>query len=519
MGFPPESEEGNVEYKLTFGSTDIDRLAGQLKRRLSEGGGEAIYLVGVSNDGRPLGLPDDELVKALGVLREVAKRAGASLHILRISEGIRGKVAEVLLRVATREEPPPTVTVVVLGNVDAGKSTLVGVLTTGKLDDGKGSARAYASRYKHEVLTGRTSAVSMRLLGFRADSAVNHQLIDPLDEAEVYRRSDKLVLLVDVGGHERYLRTALRGLFSSQPDYVMLVAAANSGVQKMTKEHLGIAVALGVPVFIVITRVDIAPQEVFQRTLEDVVKVVKMPGVSKIPYVVRDLGDVVLAAKAMPAGRVAPIFFVSNVTGHGLDLLLRFLSILPRRRKWDYGGDFLMYISDIYLVRGVGVVVGGLVERGVARVGDRVWVGPYGDGNWISATIKSIHINRTPVESAGAGSFITVSLDRVDKVEKGMVLSSKPLGAAREVVADVLVLRHPTVIRAGFSGVFHYKAVRTSAYIREIDKGELMVGDSGIVKIELARPWHIDGGVFVFRNGPTRIFGRVLRVGDGASAS
>lgn len=237
MGFPPESEEGNVEYKLTFGSTDIDRLAGQLKRRLSEGGGEAIYLVGVSNDGRPLGLPDDELVKALGVLREVAKRAGASLHILRISEGIRGKVAEVLLRVATREEPPPTVTVVVLGNVDAGKSTLVGVLTTGKLDDGKGSARAYASRYKHEVLTGRTSAVSMRLLGFRADSAVNHQLIDPLDEAEVYRRSDKLVLLVDVGGHERYLRTALRGLFSSQPDYVMLVAAANSGVQKMTKEH------------------------------------------------------------------------------------------------------------------------------------------------------------------------------------------------------------------------------------------------------------------------------------------
>ncbi len=36
---------------------------------------------------------------------------------------------------------------------------------------------------------------------------------------------------------------------------------------------------------------------------------------------------------------------------------------------------------------------------------------------------------------------------------------------------------------------------------------------SGVAKIELTRPWHIDGGVFIFRNGPTRIFGRVLKTG------
>jgi elongation factor 1-alpha len=518
VNFPPESEEGNVEYKLTLGS-DVDKLAGQMKRRLLEGGGEAVYLIGVADDGRPLGLPDDELLKALGTLREVAKRAGASVYILRVSEGVRGKVAEVLVRVAVREEPPPTVTVAALGNVDAGKSTLVGVLTTGRLDDGKGLARSYASRYKHEVLTGRTSAVSMRLLGFSGDSVVNHGLVDPLDEAEVYRRSDKLVLLVDVGGHERYLRTALRGLFSSQPDYVMLVVAANSGVQRMTKEHLGIAVALGIPIFVVVTRIDIAPQEVFQRTVDDVVRVLKMPGVSKIPYVVRDVGDVVLAARAISTGRIAPVFFVSSVTGHGLDLLLRFLSLLPRRRKWDHNGDLLMYISDIYLVKGVGVVVGGLVERGVVRVGDKVWVGPYSDGKWVSAAVKSIHLNRTPVESAKAGNFVTIALDRIEKVEKGMVLSRRPLAGVREVVADVLVLRHPTVIRAGFSGVLHYKAIRANAYIKEIDRGELMVGDSGVAKIELTRPWHIDGGVFIFRNGPTRIFGRVIRAGDGTPSA
>ncbi|MEM1572442.1 MAG: GTP-binding protein, partial [Pyrobaculum sp.] len=180
---PPESEEGNVEYKLTLGFQDVDRLAGQLKRRALEGGGEAVYLIGVSDDGRPVGLPDDELVRALGVLREAAKRVGASLYVLRVSEGVRGKVAEVLVRLVGREEPPPTVTVVAMGNVDAGKSTLIGVLTTGRLDDGKGAARAFASRYKHEVLSGRTSAVSLRLLGFSGDAVVNHKLVDPLDEA------------------------------------------------------------------------------------------------------------------------------------------------------------------------------------------------------------------------------------------------------------------------------------------------------------------------------------------------
>ncbi len=492
MNFSPESEDGNVEYKLTLNGQDVDRLAGQLKRRLQEGGGEAIYLIGVSDDGRPVGLPDGELSRALGVLAEVAKRAGASLHILRISEGIRGRVAEVLTRLTPREEPPPTVTIVALGNVDAGKSTLVGVLSTGKLDDGRGSARSFASRYRHEVLTGRTSAVSLRLLGFQGDVVVNHRLVDPLDEAEVYRHSDKLVLLVDVGGHERYLRTALRGFFSSQPDYVMLVVAANSGVQKMTKEHLGIAVAMGVPVFVVVTRVDIAPQEVLQRTLDEVLKLLKTPGVSKIPYVVRDVGDVVLAARAVSAGRVAPVFLTSSVTGFGLELLQKFLSLLPRRRRWEFSSDFLMYISDIYLVRGVGLVVGGLVERGVVRVGERVWVGPYGDGKWVQTVVKSIHLNRTPVGLAKAGSFVTVALD-VNAVEKGMALSKKPLGAVESVVAEVLVLRHPTVIKPGFSGVFHYKAIRASAYISDIDRGELMVGDRGVVKITFERPWYIGG--------------------------
>ena len=56
--------------------------------------------------------------------------------------------------------------VAVVGNVDAGKSTLLGVLTHGQLDNGRGHARMKLFRHKHEVESGRTSSVGNDILGF-----------------------------------------------------------------------------------------------------------------------------------------------------------------------------------------------------------------------------------------------------------------------------------------------------------------------------------------------------------------
>lgn len=56
--------------------------------------------------------------------------------------------------------------VAVVGNVDAGKSTLLGVLTHGELDNGRGYARQRLFRHKHEMESGRTSSVGNDILGF-----------------------------------------------------------------------------------------------------------------------------------------------------------------------------------------------------------------------------------------------------------------------------------------------------------------------------------------------------------------
>ena len=58
-----------------------------------------------------------------------------------------------------------------IGNVDSGKSTLIGVLTRGTLDDGRGSARSLVMKHKHEIENGRTSAVSTEIMGFKDDGS------------------------------------------------------------------------------------------------------------------------------------------------------------------------------------------------------------------------------------------------------------------------------------------------------------------------------------------------------------
>ena len=67
------------------------------------------------------------------------------------------------------------------------------------------------------------------------------------------------------------------------PDFAMIVVGANMGVSRMTKEHLGITLALAVPIFIVITKIDIAPQNVYDETIVSLQKILKSPYAAKHP--------------------------------------------------------------------------------------------------------------------------------------------------------------------------------------------------------------------------------------------
>jgi GTPase len=64
------------------------------------------------------------------------------------------------------------ISLVVCGPVDAGKSSLVGVLTTGELDDGRGKARKNIFSHAHEQESGRTSCISQNIIKYKVENDI-----------------------------------------------------------------------------------------------------------------------------------------------------------------------------------------------------------------------------------------------------------------------------------------------------------------------------------------------------------
>lgn len=114
-------------------------------------------------------------------------------------------------------------------------------------------------RHQHEKESGRTSSVGMEILGYTSTSEPilnSHTGGRKLSWEEICDQSSKIISFIDLAGHERYLRTTVFGLTGCAPDYAMLMVGGNAGLIGMSKEHLGIAVTLGVPVMVVITKID-----------------------------------------------------------------------------------------------------------------------------------------------------------------------------------------------------------------------------------------------------------------------
>jgi hypothetical protein len=128
----PECDEGNIEYKLKLVDVDddrFDRLVTQLRYRLTEGLGEALYELGVGDDGKPHGLDENDLNESLSTLRRMAAAVGAEVTVLHCREGRSvGHVIEAIVRERPLDGGAGLIElrVAVVGNVDSGKSTLVG---------------------------------------------------------------------------------------------------------------------------------------------------------------------------------------------------------------------------------------------------------------------------------------------------------------------------------------------------------------------------------------------------------
>lgn len=445
--------------------------------------------------------------------------------------------ATLLLRLPPADvSSTPEVRCAVVGNVDSGKSTTLGVLTRGTLDDGRGRARVSLFRHKHEIESGRTSSVGMEILGFGPSGTPILPATAHSNEPDVIRRekmgwdeitaqASKIVSFIDLAGHERYLKTTLYGLTSGSPSCVILIVGANAGLIGMSKEHLAIALALSVPVVVCVTKVDMTPPNVLAKTIEQVSKIMRSPGCRKTPVFVKSVETAVEVSQVFAMERLSPVFQLSNVTGEGLDYLRTFLNLLPASEndseKFAVDQPLEYSVTEVWSVPYVGTVVDGILNSGSLKTGDAVLLGPDANGNYQTTVVKSIQRKRAPVNSAEAGQCVSLALKRVRKaaVRKGMVLvhkSETPPRAIRKFQGQVLILYHNTTLQKNYQAMLHCGAVRQTVRILEMDhpQGILRTGDRATVTFEfIAHPEFIKEGMkLLFREGKTKGLGVITKL-------
>ncbi|PAA71874.1 hypothetical protein BOX15_Mlig028279g1 [Macrostomum lignano] len=510
----------SLSRKLAYVSpshTEFEQLCVNLSKRMGQGVQEAIVELG-SGEAEEPGLTADEMSASVATVQSMAVQLGADCSVLQRQQlpasGLH--TAKLLIRRKPANGDFMEVRVAVVGNVDAGKSTLLGVLTHGELDNGRGFARQKLFRHKHEAESGRTSSVGNDILGFNSKGeVVNAPTHGQLDWQRVCERSAKVVTFIDLAGHERYLKTTVFGMTGHSPDFAMLMIGSNAGVIGMTKEHLGLALALNVPVFVVVTKIDMCPPNVLDETLRLLQKILRSSGCRKIPVMVNTPDDVVCSATNFTSERLCPIFRVSNVTGENLSLLTQFLNLLTSRTDPCLTQPAEFQIDDTFSVPGVGTVVSGTCNKGIIRVNDVLLLGPDPLGKFQSIPIKSIHRKRLPVMEVVGSQTASFSLKKIKRsqIRKGMVLVSPLLEptACWEFEADVLILHHPTTISVRYQAMVHVGPIRQTATIVQMSKEHLRTGDKASVRFRFIKnPEYIKIGTrLVFREGKTKAVGTV----------
>jgi GTPase len=368
---------------------------------------------------------------------------------------------------------------------------------------------------------------------------VTELCVGKLSWEEIGKRSAKVITFTDLAGHEKYLRTTVFGLLSSSPNYCLLMVAANNGLVGMSKEHLGIALALNVPVMVVVTKIDICPPNILEETITQITKIMKSPGARKIPTFIKTREECINTATQFVSQRICPVFLVSNVTGENLDLVRTFLNILPHHGRYNSDAPFEFHVNDTFSVPFTGTVVSGIVKSGVAHEGDDILIGPDSLGHFTQTSIRSIERKRIRVPVASAGQSASFALKRVKRkdVRKGMVVLPKLDGQPtpkvhREFIAEgdytygclvlseanivvVLILSHATTIKTKYQAMLHVGPVSQTCAIIDIDRELIRTGDRATVAFRFVqRPEYLaPGDRLLFREGRTKGLGIVKSVG------
>ena len=290
--------------------------------------------------------------------------------------------------------------------------------------------------------------------------------------------SGRDVSIVDVPGHERFIKNMLAGVGGI--DLALLVIAADEGVMPQTKEHLAILNLLNLKRgLVVITKKDLVDEEGLGLAIMEAEEVIRGTSLAQ-----------------------APIVAVSAVTGEGLpDLIAAIDNLLnstePRR---DISRPRLP-IDRIFSIKGFGTVVTGTLIDGQVQVGQEVEILP----PVLKTHIRGLEIHKHKINTAPPGSRVAANLASIhaEELERGMVITTPGwLKATRIIDAKLRVVSDlPRPITHNMSVMFYSGASEVGGKARLLDKEKLGAGESGWTQISLTNPVAVaKGDLFIIRS-------------------
>ncbi|MGE5415392.1 MAG: selenocysteine-specific translation elongation factor [Acidobacteriota bacterium] len=271
--------------------------------------------------------------------------------------------------------------------------------------------------------------------------------------------------IVDVPGHERFIRQMLAGAFGV--DLVLLIIAADEGVMPQTREHLDIIQLLGIEQgIVVLTKKDLIDEEWLMMVEEDVKEYLKETDAAQWPIVP-----------------------VSSVTGENItELLQMIVEISAEVQERPSLGKVRMPIDRVFTMTGFGTVVTGTLWSGQISLNDSLQVLPWEK----TARVRTLQVHNSKVDKALAGQRVAVNLQGIEvhEIRRGNVLVTPGyLQTSYRINANLRLLKSsPRPLRNWARIRFHLGTDEAMGRVVLLDRDELQPGESGYVQLVLEKP-------------------------------
>lgn len=397
-----------------------------------------------------------------------------------------------------RQGGKPLLNLVVIGHVDAGKSTLMGHLLYLLGNVNKRTMHKYEQESKKAGKASFAFAWVLDETGEERDRGVTMDV-----GMTKFETNSKVVTLMDAPGHKDFIPNMITG--AAQADVAVLVVDASRGEFEagfeaggQTREHALLVRSLGVTqLAVAVNKMDQVnwQQERFQEITSKLGHFLKQAGFKE--------SDVFhIPTSGLSGENLVTRSSVSQLTSwySGPSLLEQIDAFKAPQRSVDK--PFRLCVSDVFKDQGSGFCVTGKIEAGYIQTGERILAMPPNE----TCTVKGITLHDEPLEWAAAGDHVSLTVTGMDiiKINVGCVFCDpkEPIRTCTRFRARILLFNIELPITQGFPVLLHYQTVSEPATIKKLvsvlhkSSGEVLKkkpkclskGMNAIVEIQTQRP-------------------------------